>query len=664
MDWLESIFRFLFAWIDKIIAWAIEQSYILFELIADTNIFSGEILQMFSRRVYALLAIFMLFKLAFSLINYIINPDDFTDKSKGASKLIMNVFIVLGLIVSMPYIFSLAYDLQGLVIKQGVIQKVILGVGGGTPNGQEVSAGKIMAFTVYSAFITPNPDYPGMEDKCDKLYSDREVSSDCESVVRTAAGQNGLTLLKNAVNTYDSQSLLNYDLVVHAKTNGQFLFSYIPLISSICAGLVAWIILLFCIDISIRVVKLGFLQLISPIPIISYIDPKSSKEGLFKKWTKLCISTYADIFVRLAAISFAVFIINIIGTGKITRISDPTEEILFTTHPFVKIFILLGCLLFAKQLPKMIEDLTGIKMGGFSLNPMKKIGESPYASAAIGGLVGAGAGAAGSFAANRAIGNNVGRSLLGGAGGLFAGGARGVTGGLKADGKGSPIATGLSAGGKSGANVLKRDGTTFGSRMSASAASSLGLNTEADVIDAKVKDYGALAKDADSVLKKANGEMLKNKYNNLSFTDSAGASFTMKDVRMNKEKIASLRSMDTSGMTAAQRDAHLDSIDSLQGTVGLHEKLAEQAFVDAVMSGSATDVNGELITDAEITAKIGHMQQTIKDSTDATIKAQSVANGKSIKKTKDSLNDTIVTIENDSKTAVARASRDAVKKSK
>lgn len=413
MDWLESIFRFLFAWIDKIIAWAIEQAYELFVLIADTNIFSAEVLVMFSRRVYALLAIFMLFKMAFSLINYIINPDDFSDKGKGAGKLITNVFIVLALIVSMPYIFSAAYDLQGKIIKNSVIQKVVLGVGGSS--GPNVSPGKIMAFTVYSAFITPNPDYPGMKNaddtsKCETLYSKREVTADCEGVVRTAAGDNGLILLKNAVNAYDSQSLLDYDLVVNAKTNGKFLFNYTPIISSICAGLVAWLILLFCIDISIRVVKLGFLQLIAPIPIISYMDPKSSKDGMFKKWTKVCLTTYGDIFIRLLAISFAIFIINIIGAGKITQISDPTKEISFVTHPFVKIFILLGALLFAKQLPKLIEDLTGVKLSGdFSLNPMKKIGSAPL----IGGAATAGL----SYGANLAkgglaAGHGLGKSLF------------------------------------------------------------------------------------------------------------------------------------------------------------------------------------------------------------------------------------------------------------
>ncbi len=386
MHWIEVIFRFLFAWIDKIIAWVIVQAYNLFALIADTNIFSEPVITMFNRRVYALLALFMLFKLSFSLVNYIVNPNDFSDQSKGFSKLITNVFVMLIALIAVPYVFAAAYELQGIIIGKNTIQKIVLGVGAG--GDEEDSSGQIMAFTVYSAFITPNPDFPGMENKCDEIYYDRKISAECKSIVHDAAGYTGADILITALDQYDAQSLLDYDLVVHAKKDGEFLFNYTPIISSICAGIVAWIILLFCIDISIRVVKLGFLQLIAPIPIISYIDPKSSKDGMFKKWTKVCFSTYADVFVRLAAISFALLIINIIGKSEMTRISgDPTDVIKLTTHPFVKIFIMLGALLFAKQLPKLITDLTGIELSGkFTMSPIKRVAEAPL----IGGAASSG----------------------------------------------------------------------------------------------------------------------------------------------------------------------------------------------------------------------------------------------------------------------------------
>ena len=52
-------------------------------------------------------------------------------------------------------------------------------------------------------------------------------------------------------------------------------------------------------------------------------------------------------------------------------------------NPFVKVFIILGALMFAKQLPKLISDLTGMKMDGkFTLNPLKKMSEVPIAGKA------------------------------------------------------------------------------------------------------------------------------------------------------------------------------------------------------------------------------------------------------------------------------------------
>ena len=56
----------------------------------------------------------------------------------------------------------------------------------------------------------------------------------------------------------------------------------------------------FSIDIGIRVAKLGFLQLIAPIPIAQNI---TSDETLTQtKWFKSITSTYLDIFMKLIII--------------------------------------------------------------------------------------------------------------------------------------------------------------------------------------------------------------------------------------------------------------------------------------------------------------------------------------------------------------------------
>lgn len=411
--------RAILSFIDQIIAWVIVEAYNLFKLIADVGIFSDSTFQMFNRRIYALLSIFMLFKLAFSLVTYIVNPDSFSDKSKGFGKLITNVFVSLILLVSVPTIFSAAYSLQGMLIEDNTIQKLILGVRAEQPEGN-VTSGDIMAFTVYSSFMPLNPDFPGITEACQELYATKSLDTydaNCKNVIISVLGSNSEKFFA-AIANYDAGELLSADFV-NAQKNDVFLFDYRPLISIICGALVAWILLMFCIDVAIRVVKLGFLQLIAPIPIISYIDPQGSKDGMFKKWTKTCISTYVDIFVRLMAISFAIFIINIICTGTLIKLSTGKEITLEQTgilrFAFVQILIILGALLFAKQVPKLIEDLTGIKLSGsFTLNPMKKINEAP--------LLGKAAAFTGGAVAGAVAGHRVGSGFRGAVAGAFMGG--------------------------------------------------------------------------------------------------------------------------------------------------------------------------------------------------------------------------------------------------
>ena len=53
--------------------------------------------------------------------------------------------------------------------------------------------------------------------------------------------------------------------------------------------------------------------------------------------------------------------------------------------PMIKLFIIIGCLMFASEVPKLLEKLLGISAGNFSLNPFKN---SPLAAAAVGGTIG------------------------------------------------------------------------------------------------------------------------------------------------------------------------------------------------------------------------------------------------------------------------------------
>ena len=67
-------------------------------------------------------------------------------------------------------------------------------------------------------------------------------------------------------------------------------------------------IIMMSIQMGVRIFKLLVLQIIAPIPILSYVDPKSGKDGLFKKWYEMCFKTYLSLFMRLLALYFAIYI--------------------------------------------------------------------------------------------------------------------------------------------------------------------------------------------------------------------------------------------------------------------------------------------------------------------------------------------------------------------
>ena len=460
-----KIFRIIFAQLDKVMIFLITQLYSLLIKIADTNVF-GDMIYHYLGRLYTFLGIFMLFKLSLSMLTYIVNPDELTDKSKGASKLITNVVVSLILLVATPTIFSQAFKLQTDLLNTNAVYQIVTGksLGNYDENPDKLNentekVGKRIAYGVYSSFVYKD----GVDDMSDSkslqaVKEDEEVCSDMEK----------------------PECLVETETVT--KMDGDdFANKYHILISTVCGGFVAYMLLMFCIDAGLRAIKLGFLQIVAPIPILSMIDPKTGNKKLVD-WAKESGKTFADLFVRLAGLFFAVDIISVI-------LNDSTEGVMSTYsggydniqhNIFVRLFIILGALMFAKQLPSLIESLFGIKLsgGGFSLK--KKLGDVPGLGVAK--ALGAGAlGFAGGMAANslanmrnhswdkskgfwRNVGSNakvLGKGALSAAGGGFSGMGRG----LVSKEKNMFKAAGAGVSGAVGARNLRASGHTLGDKI-------------------------------------------------------------------------------------------------------------------------------------------------------------------------------------------------------
>ena len=124
---LGIILRFVFAWIDAIVVKLITVLYRLLSDLSELVLYSDSIIKLIGRRIGLILGIFMLFKLAVSLINYMISPDKLSDKTKGGGRLIINIVVSLALLISINFIFKEAYKVQGIIVNSHIIEKIFFG---------------------------------------------------------------------------------------------------------------------------------------------------------------------------------------------------------------------------------------------------------------------------------------------------------------------------------------------------------------------------------------------------------------------------------------------------------------------------------------------------------------------------------------------------------
>jgi hypothetical protein len=173
----------------------------------------------------------------------------------------------------------------------------------------------------------------------------------------------------------DQRDFSKLENLVTWAVDDEYAFNYMPIISTLCGGYLTFLLISFCIDVASRAIKLLFLQVLSPIAVISSVDPTKGPERL-KEWGKECFSTFASLFVRLAIMFIIIQTVKIItNTVYGTELYSSTSGLHKgngTMDLFVYIFLVLGAFQVGKSLPGMLEKATGMKMGGdLNLNPFK-----------------------------------------------------------------------------------------------------------------------------------------------------------------------------------------------------------------------------------------------------------------------------------------------------
>ena len=409
-DAIRSVFTFL----DKPAYWLLTIVYQLFFNVATATIISNSTVLKFYNRVQIVLGVYMLFQLALIIIKGIVNPDDFTKSGGSTSKLvirIVTVLLIFSTLIPMTGInprnelekqihdngilFGTLYSLQNRILSNNTLGKLILGTSGNTSDywndsssssNELKTSANMFASSVLKGFYRINliPESERVKrSKPDDRYQDNWICRNMDNKILDEYKKQDVdpqTIISMVTETCDIGNWFQKIPIINffAGTK-RYVFAYMPVVSTVVAIIFVFILASFTVDVAVRSIKLAILRLIAPIPLVSYLDPKGSKDGSFNAWVKTLTSTYLDLFIRLSVILFVIFIIqDTIANGIVIRSGDGLLGHISLIIIWIALFI------FAKQAPNFLRQALGAKDGGkFSM--FGGLGEIVGAAGAIGG---------------------------------------------------------------------------------------------------------------------------------------------------------------------------------------------------------------------------------------------------------------------------------------
>ena len=357
----------------------IDYLYDIFDFLAKINIFGADDYNAIVSRIYVILGLFMLFVLAYSLLKAVINPDDFAKGESSFPNLIKNVVVSLAIIILLPTVFTVIFNIQNSILNNDTIPKLILG----TDFDSEIDAdaGRRMAYYTFTAFFHENETW------CES----NGYSTDDNTCADHIAGngwlvlQNGPSLSSVRDSVMQGTSFTSFSQYGEAIDADQI--DYMFLISTVAGIFILYVLLNFCFDLAIRVIKLAFYQIIAPIPVICRILPGGKMKDVFSKWTKQVISIFLEVFIRIGIMYLGIFLITLIidNFGNIAGINS----LPLTQKLIVQALLIMGVIIFIRQAPKLLGELLNLDTGGMKLGLMDKLamGGGLLAGAAAGGLV-------------------------------------------------------------------------------------------------------------------------------------------------------------------------------------------------------------------------------------------------------------------------------------
>lgn len=389
---IQSAIFWLLLTIDAIVYSFINWVYQVILLLAQGDIFrNSTVVDQLVNRIYIIIGVIVLFLVAYSLLKSMVNPDEGLKGKDSPVKIIQNVLISIVLIAIVPTVFDFAMEFQNSFLLNNTLGKIILGTGTViSPEGEEVveidsedaiaNGGMTMASTVFRAFFTPK-QVEG-ENVC--IGDPNLDSKGCTEVTINDVPYS--TWWNNMINSN------NFYMITQANDEVINDIDYRFIISTAAGIFVLIVLISYCIDLAVRMVKLALYQLIAPLPILLRIVPQDTAKKVFDNWIKATLSTYLEVFIRLGILYFVVLIINVFVTN-VGTIFGTTVNNIGTVNPIIVLIaqalVILGIILFMKQAPQIIKELTGLDSGkyGFFSGLKEAAGALKTGTAFVGGTI-------------------------------------------------------------------------------------------------------------------------------------------------------------------------------------------------------------------------------------------------------------------------------------
>ena len=420
--------------------------YDVFYNLGTARLLTDKDIQPIFQRIGLIIGLFMVFRVTFAFIQYIINPETMIDKQKGIGKIVTKVVISIVLLGSTQYLFNAAFAIQNKVLESQVLEKVILGGEYTETESGMRDFGSNLSATIFSSFYRINDDpylsKPEVYNLCENILGKNNdmlkenIRINSGSIV--GSGANICLNVKSEYNNYDEQM---EEIISSSKeTKEEYIINFDgDGLLTVLVGLVClYTGIMFTFQIGVRLIQLAYLELIAPIPIIMYVTPKGDDQ--LKKWVTQCTTTFLDFFLRIAIIYFAKFIIEIILNADILGSIYAESNGIYNVY--ITCVMIIATLLFVKKVPNLLKEIFPSLGGaaGFDYGmDIKKTVNGTLAPA----LFGVAVGAAGGLASNAIHGymntrkdfrekgkkagfKSIGKGLLSTVGGAFGGAKAGL----------------------------------------------------------------------------------------------------------------------------------------------------------------------------------------------------------------------------------------------